>query len=136
MSGEAVQGGNRGESLRAELTALERMGLRYAVLAAWAQDLRGAGTALPSDVGSRLESARIKLSSGCYSSCDVGCDLGAVEGTLTAADATAGGRGVSFWLELLARAMDPKASVAGLLTIPAVRVYYQGCGFGPCGCSS
>jgi len=132
MSSEAT----KREVTRAEMSLLQRMGLRYAVLAAWYEDLRGAGARLGADLPQHLEAARVKISSGCYSSCDVGCDLSAAEGALTSADASAGGRGVGFWLELLARAMDETAGVERLLAVPAVQFHYRGCGFGPCGCSS
>lgn len=132
MTGEAV----KREALRNELSLLQRLGLRYAVLAAWSEDLHGAGATPPADLAQHLEAARVKISSGCYSSCDVSCDLTAAEGMLTAAAANAGGRGITFWLELLARAMDETAGVERLLAVPAVQFHYRGCGFGPCGCSS
>ncbi len=127
---------SRQDAMRAEFSVLERFGLRYAVLAAWSEELHAAGAELTAALARHLEAARVKIASGCYSSCDVGCELGAAEGALTATDGDRSPHGVAWWLDLLARAMDAQAGAESLLSIPAVRFHYQGCGFGPCGCGS
>lgn len=126
------------ERLNAELAILEKYGLRWAVLAAWCDDLEGRGQTVPRDVWNHLAEARVKISSGCFSSCDVGCNLGQVEGQLVALASSTGSdvacESITLWLELLAHAMVATASTERLLNIPAVKFRYAECGFGPCGC--
>lgn len=124
----------------AELAILEKYGLRWAVLAAWCDDLQGRGVKIPKEVYDNLGEGRVKISSGCYSSCDVGCNLGAIEGQLvglaTSAGSDAIADSVTLWLELLAQAMVATAATERLLNMPAVKFHYAECGFGPCGCDT
>jgi hypothetical protein len=126
------------ERISTETAILEKYGLRWAVLAAWCDDLEGRGLKVPREVWNSLAEARVKISSGCFSSCDVGCDLGTVEGQLVSLAASSGADGaadsVTLWLELLAHAMVATTSTERLLNIPAVKFRYAECGFGPCGC--
>lgn len=119
---------------RVEIEVLKRYGLRWAVLAAWADELRGAGAVLPVALAGQLEAGRVKISSGCFSSCEVGCDLAAIEAALVPADAARETSRVTFWLELLGRAMEDDDALERLLRLPAVKVHYAGCGFGRCAC--
>ncbi|MHB8078720.1 MAG: hypothetical protein ACYDIE_05655 [Candidatus Krumholzibacteriia bacterium] len=119
---------------RVEVEVLKRYGLRWAVLAAWADELHARGAAVPAAVAGQLEAGRIKISSGCFSSCEVGCDLTAIEAALVPADAAGATSNVGFWLELLGRAMEDDDALERLLRLPAIRVHYAGCGFGRCAC--
>lgn len=127
------------ERLHAELAILEKYGLRWAVLAAWCDDLEGRGQPVPREVWNHLAEARVKISAGCFSSCDVGCKLGQVEGQLVTLTSSAGSdaacEAITHWLELLAHAMIATTSTERLLNIPAVKFRYAECGFGPCGCN-
>ncbi len=126
---------SRDAQVRVEIGVLKRYGLRWAVLAAWADELRAHGATLPAALPGQLEAGRVKISSGCFSSCEVGCDLTAIEAALVPAAAAADAAGnVSFWLDLLARAMEDDDGMERLLRLPAIRVHYAGCGFGPCAC--
>ena len=79
-------------------------------------------------LASRLETARVKIASGCFSSCEVGCDLAAVEGDLGAVDASTDQGTISFWIELLGRAMTDGGEVQRLLRIPVIRAHFINCG--------
>lgn len=124
----------RDAQIRVEMEVLKRYGLRWAVLAAWTDELRTRGATLPAGLPGRLEAARVKISSGCFSSCEVGCDLAAIEAALVPADAAGDANSVNFWLDLLGRAMEDDDAMERLLKVPAVRVHYAGCGFGRCAC--
>lgn len=129
---------SQNERIRAEVSVLEKYGLRWAVLAAWADELRDRGIALSTEVNRKLDQSRIMIASGCFSSCSVGCDLSAIEASLIAAATSVGeshARSADFWLELLAHAMEDPGATARLLTVPAVRFRYAEGGFGPCQCA-
>jgi len=118
----------------AELSVLRKFALRWAVLAAWDDELGRAGLAPNADAGRKLESSRVKISSGCFSSCEVGCDLAAIESLLVSRDASRPDTRTGFWLDLLGQAMERSEDIERLLAIPAVRFQYAACGFGPCRC--
>ncbi len=122
------------EVIAHEVEVLREYGLRWSVLAAWRDALRLRHVPVVPEVDQRLSASRLKLASGCFSVCDVGCDLNAVEGALTSADASSQHNWVDFWVELLQRSMseDPAAEFA--LMIPAVRTHYQNCGIKGCDC--
>ncbi len=122
------------ERVRAEISVLEKFGLRWAVLAAWCEELAHRGLAL--DLRKQLEDSRLKLASGVFSSCEIGCDLGRIEAMLTAADASSTPDSTAYWLDLLGQAMAEGGSVDALLQNAAVRFQYLHCGFVSCKCDS
>jgi hypothetical protein len=124
----------RSDQVRVEIGVLRKMGLRWAVLAAWREDLRDRGVRLADAAGALLESSRVKISSGCFSTCEVGCDLSQLEGFLVSADTSSPTNSADYWLDLLGRCMADEVDSAALLQIPAVQVHYAGCGLGPCHC--
>ena len=91
-----------------ELSLLKRFGLRYSVLAAWEENLREKGVAVRPGVEKMLARARVKISSGCFTACDVGTDLGRIEGILFSAATTAGEESAESWLDMLAECMSEK----------------------------
>lgn len=107
---------------------LERYAMRWAVLAAWADELRSRKIPVDQAVTQKFEATRIKLASGCYSSCEVGSELGFIEGALVSCDASVAQTKVDFWLELLGRAMEDMPSIERLLKVPAVKFKLSGCG--------
>jgi len=117
-----------------DAAVLEKYALRWAVLAAWRTDLIQRAVVLPQDVLSGLETSRIKISSGCFSSCEVGCDLRRIEATLTAVDASSPNEQTDKWLGLLGRAMADKIDPGDLLSVPAVRIRFSDCRVGGCAC--
>jgi hypothetical protein len=115
-----------------EISVLEKFGLRWAVLSAWCEELAHRGLV----VGMRrpLEDARLKLATGVFSACEVGCDLGRIEATLTAADSSSTPDSTAYWVDLLGRAMAENMDTEALLGNPAVKFLYLNCGFLPCKC--
>jgi hypothetical protein len=113
---------------------LEGYGLRWAVLAAWADQLRGRGMGFAPEVRQRQEEARIKISSGCFANCEVGCILSQIEAELMTAEGSAVDTRADFWTELLAMAMSNRAEAEQLLRIPAVKVHFSDCGVASCRC--
>jgi hypothetical protein len=117
-----------------EAQALERFGLRWAVLTAWLDDLRRRGVAVAPVAADRLAVARTKIASGCFSACEVGCDLAAVEAALVTADSSLPHTAVDEWLDRLGLAMSDGDTARQLTRIPAVRARYLECGFRGCVC--
>lgn len=122
------------DSLRVEIAVLEKMGLRWAVLSAWALDLHNRGVDVGGGPKQILEATRIKLASGCFSTCEVGCDLGHVERVLVSADASAASSAVDSWLDLLGRCMAEEIDTAALLQVPAIHFHYAAVKIPPCHC--
>jgi hypothetical protein len=130
-TGTEVAAGSRTSVDRA---VLEGYGLRWAVLAAWADQLRGRGLGLAPEVRQRQEEARIKISSGCFPNCEVGCILGQIEADLMTAEGSNADTKADFWTELLAMAMSKRSEAERLLRIPAVKVHFSDCGVASCSC--
>ncbi len=121
----------------AEISILERFGLRWAILSAWWDELRVERAPAVIDLSRRLEAARVKIASGCFTSCEVGCDLDQVEAVLVSVDGSRSPNRVSYWLDLLGQAMAGNArSSESLSALPAVKVHYRFCGLKPCRCDS
>ena len=124
--------GNEEGRYQQEESVVRQYALRWAVLAAWRDalaDRRVPGLG-PVDLG--LKRVRIKIASGCFSACEIGCDLSPVEAALTSADASSTATSVDFWLDLLGHAM--RAEAERLLKIPAVKFRFQDCGVPGCRC--
>ena len=117
-----------------EETVLRQFGMRWAVLAAWADALALRRVPLPSNLVHLLEGARMKTASGCFSVCEVGCDLSRIEAELTSADSSTDHNWVDFWLDLLSHAMAEGEEVERLLKVPAVKFHFQNCGIKGCAC--
>lgn len=119
-----------------EIDVLRKYGLRWAVLAAWRDALELRHVVLPPETERALYRARLKLASGCFSVCDVGCDLSAVEAALTSADASSHHNWVDFWLDILQHSMSEGGETERILKIPAVRARFESCGIKGCSCAS
>ena len=117
-----------------ETASMAKLGLRWSVLAAWRDALELRRVEIPPGIDRALEKARIKLASGCFSTCTVGCELGDIEGALTSADASSQHNWVEFWLDLLGLCMRSDEETMRILRIPAVKSRYQSCGIRGCQC--
>ncbi len=117
-----------------EEAVLKQLGLRWAVLAGWRDALQLRRVALPQSTDRLLENARIKIASGCFSVCEVGCDLSELEAALTSTDASSGHNWVDFWVDMLGHSMANDAETERILKIPAVRARYNNCGLSVCRC--
>ena len=132
MAIEGERSGN--ESSLLEEAVLKQFGLRWAVLAGWRDALQLRRVALPKEVDRFLENARIKIASGCFSACEVGCDLSELEAMLTSTDASSGHNWVDFWVDMLGHSMAGDAETERILKIPAIRARYKNCGLSVCRC--
>lgn len=126
---------DRARGWQQEQAALERLGVRWAVLFAWHQDLSRRAPSVPRDVARKLETAKIKISSDCFSSCEVGCELREIEAALTSADASLDEEKVDWWLSRLSRSMEPASSGERLLQAPAPKIYFNDCRARGCSCA-
>jgi hypothetical protein len=135
MMSQEISARTEDEIIAHETEVLRRFGLRWAVLAAWRDALRLRHVALPPEADRHLDNARIKLATGCFSVCAVGCDLSAVEGMLTSIDSSSHHNWVDFWLDLLAQSMTGGSETERILKIPAVKAYFQGSGIKGCACA-
>jgi hypothetical protein len=124
---------NRQKSVQDE-AVLKQYGLRWAVLAGWRDALSLRKVRLPPDFDEALEKARVKIATGCFSVCEVGCDLSQLEGILTSADTSTDHNWADFWIDLLANSMKDKAETERILKIPAVKARYNNCGLSVCRC--
>jgi len=122
------------DRLTQEINLLQQYALRYAVLAAWRDELGTRRVPVDPAVGQKLETARVRIASGCVSVCEMGCALGEIEGMLASADASSSKTAVDFWLEMLGRAMIGSTMVEQLLNLPSVKFHYSGCGLTGCAC--
>ncbi len=89
---------------RTEADVLEGLGLRWAVLSAWHDDLRSHGVAFDANVARMLGTSRVKIAGGCTSSCEVGCDLARIEAVLVSRTATLAPDRVDEWIGALSEA--------------------------------
>ena len=120
-----------------EVSLLRRFGLRVAILEAWEESLLAKGVAIPSSASGALARARVKVSSGCFTSCEVGCELGRVEGTLVSLAGTLGEDAAEPWLEMLGDCMSETSAIEDIernLRFPAVKTHMNRFQFdGACG---
>jgi hypothetical protein len=117
-----------------EEAVLKQLGLRWAVLAGWRDALQLRRVTLPQNIDRHLENARTKIASGCFSVCEVGCDLSELEAVLTSTDASSGHNWVDFWVDMLGHSMANDAETERILKIPAIRARYNNCGLSICRC--
>ena len=117
-----------------EIEVLEKFGLRWSILAAWHEELSKRRVEAGLELTRKLEGVREKLGAGCFSSCEIGCELGEIEGTLVSKDAESPAPSVDFWLGLLGEAMSELPRSEEILRYPLVKFHYLNCGFLPCHC--
>ncbi len=94
------------------------------------------GIGVPADVFERLRTTRSKIVSGCFSTCEVGCDLAQVEGPLFSQGYLLDQQEFQQWSDLLAQAMQGKLDYEGIMGIRALDPIKNDCDFLRCGCSS
>lgn len=120
-----------------EISVLKRFGLRISILEAWEGSLRGKGAAIPPEVPITLSRARVKISSGCFTACDVGCDLRRVEGDLVSAAGSLGAEDAELWLNMLGTCMAQETNIDDFqkeVGFPAVKIHFNRFQFdGACG---
>lgn len=122
------------DTMEPDIEVLRKYGLRWSVLAAWRDALRLRRVVVEPETDRILETARMKLASGCFNVCEVGCDLQTIEAALTTADASTDHNWVDFWVDMLGHAMTDAAATERLMKIPAIRFRYANCGIKGCVC--
>jgi hypothetical protein len=113
---------------------LKKYGVRWAVLTALALDEAKRGVRVASDLNDALKVARMKIMSGCFSPCEVGCDLGKVEGQLVAGGSSLGEEYLRPWFKLLGQAMEGQIDPQHIADIPALQPIATDCQFLACKC--
>ena len=126
---------NVSEESAAGFELLKRLGAKWAVLTAMTAEMAGKGIKVPTSVNEDLKIARIKLGSGCFSPCDVGCGLSKVEGQLFSQCHLLGDKEVDDWCDLLAEAAQGKLNYERIRGIAAVSPVRGDCEFLKCVCS-
>jgi hypothetical protein len=115
---------------------LRRFGAKWAVLAAMAADMAKKGIDVLGDVVGELQTARVKIASGCYSPCEAACDLAHIESQLSSRCDLLPPHEFQEWCDLLAEAMQGKLDYQRIRGIAALEPIRNDCGFLSCGCSS
>ncbi len=115
---------------------LKKYGTRWAVLTAWGLDLAKRGASVPKEVNDLLKLSRMKIMSGCFSPCEVGCTLGQAEGQIVSAGASQGEAYMRQWYDLLGQAMQGLIDPRRIADIPALEPVATDCRFLECQCGA
>lgn len=113
---------------------LKRFGMKWAVVAALVVDLGKRGVRVPSAVNEDLKVARMKIMSGCFSPCEIGCEFGKLEGQLIALGASLGEDYLRPWSDLLGQAMEGRIDPRRVSEIPALQPIANDCKWLACRC--
>ncbi len=122
------------EERKGSFELLKKYGLRWAVLTGLEVDLGRRGVLVPSWVNEELKLTRLRIMSGCFSPCEVGCSLGKVEGQLVAVGAAQGEDYLRSWFTLLGQAMQGLLDPQRVGEIPALEPVAGDCQFLACQC--
>jgi hypothetical protein len=114
---------------------LRRFGGKWAVLTAMSMDMTGKGIVLPPEVNELLKTARLKIESGCYSSCEVNCALAEVESRIFSQCHRLSDQEFMNWTDLLGEAMQGKLNYQRIRGIRALDPVKNDCSFLECTCS-
>lgn len=117
-----------------EFEILRRLGGRWAVLTAMSVAMHKKGIPVTADVNENLKLARVKITSGCFSACEVNCALADVECRLFAQGPSLGDEEFMMWSDLLGLAAQGKLDYARIKMIPALEPIHQDCRFLGCTC--
>jgi hypothetical protein len=118
-----------------EFEMLKRYGAKWAVLAAMTAKMTQVGIEVPRGVFEALKTARGKIASGCFSTCEVSCDLSLAEGPIFSECHRLEPQEFQMWSDLLAEAMQGKLEYERILGIPALAPVQNECNFMQCSCS-
>lgn len=123
------------EEQKVAFDLLKRYGVRWAVLAAMRVDMARKGIAISEELDDDLKFCHLKISSGCFSPCDVGDSLSRVEAKLTSLCHLLEPESFREWSNLLAQAMQGQIDPRRIGEIPALKPVESDCAFLACGCS-
>jgi hypothetical protein len=119
-----------------DFEVLRRYGAKWAVLTAMTADMTKKGIEVPRDVFEALKTVRGKIESGCFSPCEVGCDLAVAEGPLFSQGYLLDQNDFQQWSDLLGEAMQGKLDYQAMMGIPAFDPVKNDCRFLGCLCGS
>ena len=124
------------ERLRDRLAALPA-GPRgkWAVLAALSMRMSRRGVPLSAEIHEKLQLARIKIESGCFSTCEINCVLAFIEGQIISKCHLMDSREFMEWSRLLSDAMQGKLDYERIGGIPALEPIRNECRFLGCRCA-
>jgi hypothetical protein len=113
---------------------LKKYGMKWAVLAALVIDLGKRGVRIAPETNEQLKLARMKIMSGCFSPCEVGCEFAKLEGQLIALGSSLGEAYLRPWSDLLGRAMEGRIEPGRVSDIPALEPVANDCKLLACRC--
>ncbi|MCP5106574.1 MAG: DUF2096 domain-containing protein [bacterium] len=113
---------------------LLKYGAKWAVLAAMEVDLMKKGAEIPTAAAKGLEMSHVKISSGCFSSCDAHCDLSNIEAGLIPICANYGDEYMDQWFDLMGEAMSGNLDAKKISDIPLLEPIKSKCTFLDCTC--
>ena len=119
---------------KASYDLLRKYGARWAVLAAMEVDLFKRRVTVPHEISKALEAAHVKISSGCFSTCEADCSLSKIEAGLIPICSGFGDEYVDRWYDLLGRAMQGNIDRTDISDIPLLKPVETNCGFLECIC--
>ncbi|NIM13949.1 MAG: DUF2096 domain-containing protein [Candidatus Aminicenantes bacterium] len=122
------------EEEKVTLELLKKYGVKWAVLAAMVINLKKKGANIPFDTSNEIEVSHVKISSGCFSPCDVNCDLSKIEGNLVPIGVNYGEEYMNQWFDLLGKAMSGELEPSQISEIPLLKPIESRCGFLDCTC--
>jgi len=119
-----------------EFEMVRRFGAKWAVLTAMASNMARKGIEVPRSAVAELRTSRIKIGSGCFSPCEVGCELSKVEGQIFSLCHLLNEEEFQQWCDLLAEAMQGKLDYDRVQGIPVLEPVKNDCRFLGCACST
>lgn len=122
------------EETRVSYDLLKKYGAKWAVLAAMEANLMDRGAKIPPTTSKDLEMAHVKISSGCFSSCDAHCDLCKIEAGLVSIGAAYGDEYMDEWFDLMGHAMTGDLDAKKISSVPLLKPIESKCGFMECTC--
>jgi hypothetical protein len=122
------------ENRKVSYEMLKKYGAKWAVLAAMEADLGKRGVIIPAVTIKDIQMSHIKISSGCFSSCEANCDLSKIEATLVTLGAEFGDEYMDEWFDLIGAAMSGDLDQQKISDIPLLKPIESRCGFLECKC--
>ena len=117
-----------------EYDVLMKFGGKWAVLMSMSVAMARKGIALPPDLNDKLASSRMKIRSGCFSCCEIGCALAEVESRLSSQFHMLDEQEFMKWSELLGDAMQGKLNSARIIATPELAPLKNDSDFLKCTC--
>ncbi len=114
---------------------MKKFGMRWAVLTAMRLAMEQKGIRIGPDTDEKLKLVRMQILSGCFATCEVGCELNKVEGNLIAAGCALGEDFHREWSGLLGKAMQGEIDFRQIGEIPALSPVLNDCRLLECRCS-